>query len=197
MLKNSMTAPLVLASAPPRRRDLLAQIGITPDLIVPADIDESVHKAELPRDYVRRVTFEKAVKVAEQHAGKFILSGDTVVTVGRRILPKGETRADFGYCFKLLPGRRHRVLTALTLITPEGKARHTIAEAAVTFACMSEAEIEAYYATDEWKGKAGAYGYQGQSAKYIRAVQGNYSTILGLPLYELHKLLRAGGYHVS
>jgi septum formation protein len=192
-----MTAPFVLASASPRRRDLLTQIGITPDLIVPAEIDETAYKAELPRDYVRRVTFEKAVKVAEEHKGKYILSGDTVVAVGRRILPKGETRADFDMCFKLLPGRRHRVMTALTLITPEGKARHTMAEAAVTFARMSESEIEDYYKTNEWKGKAGAYGYQGQSAKYIRAVQGNYSTILGLPLYELHKLLRAGGYYVS
>ncbi len=192
-----MPCPLVLASASPRRLDLLRQIGIVPDKIDPADLDESPRKAELPRDYVRRVTAEKAQTVAARHPGCFVLAGDTVVAVGRRILPKGETRADFETCFKLLPGRKHKVLTALTLITPTGTARHTLAEANVTFARMSAAEIEAYYATGEWKGKAGAYGYQGISALHIRAVQGNYSTILGLPLYELGKMLRAGGFYAS
>lgn len=189
-----MTAPLILASASPRRLDLLKQVGITPTKIDPADIDETPEKGELPRDYVQRVTAEKAATVAERHKGAFVLAGDTVVAVGRRILPKGETRADFDLCFKLLPGRRHRVMTALALLTPQGKLLHTLAETVVIMRRLTEAEIAAYYASDEWKGKAGAYSYQGRASLFIRNTLGNSSTVIGLPLYELGQLLRKGGY---
>jgi septum formation protein len=191
----SMTAPLILASASPRRLDLLKQIGITPARVDPADIDETPEKGERPRDYALRVTAEKAEAVAARHPGKFVLAGDTVVAIGRRILPKGESKADFDLCFKLLPGRRHRVMTALALVTPAGKLLHTVAETVVIMRRLTEAEIAAYYATDEWKGKAGAYAYQGRASLFIRNTLGNASTVIGLPLYELGQLLRKGGCH--
>jgi len=190
-----MTLPLILASASPRRLDLLKQIGLVPDAVDPAELDESVHKGEMPLPYARRVTREKALVVAARHAGKFVLAGDTVVSVGRRILPKGETRADFDTCFKLLPGRRHKVTTALALVTPTGAVFEDVSTATVVFSRLTPAQIEAYYATGEWQGKAGAYGYQGHAAAFIRTTMGNYSTIIGLPLYELSRLLKRGGYH--
>jgi septum formation protein len=189
-----MTAPLILASASPRRLDLLKQVGITPTKVDPADIDETPEKGELPRDYVQRVTAEKAATVAERHKGAFVLAGDTVVAVGRRILPKGETRADFDYCWKLMQGRRHKVLTGIALVTPQGKLLRGLGESVVIMRRVSAAELEAYYATGDWKGKAGAYAIQGPAALFVRNTLGNPSTVIGLPLYELGVLLRRGGY---
>lgn len=185
---------LILASASPRRRDLLAQIGVAPDAIVPADIDESPRKAELPRPYAARMAAEKAAVVAGLHPGAIILSGDTVVAAGRRILPKTETEAEARLCLSLLSGRRHRVLSAVTLIDADGRARHKMSENVVIFKRLDRAEIDAYIASDEWRGKAGGYAIQGRAAGLIRSIIGSHSAIMGLPLYETRALLRAASF---
>lgn len=185
---------LILASASPRRRDLLAQIGVAPDAIAPADIDETPHKGELPRPYAARMAAEKAAVVAGLHSGAIILSGDTVVAAGRRILPKAETEAEARLCLSLLSGRRHRVLSAVTLIDGEGRARHRMSENVVIFKRFDRAEIDAYIASGEWRGKAGGYAIQGRAAGLIRSIIGSHSAIMGLPLYETRALLRAASF---
>ncbi|WP_070152948.1 Maf family protein [Sphingobium phenoxybenzoativorans] len=185
---------LILASASPRRLDLLKQIGVTPDAIDPADIDETPRKDELPARYAARVAAEKGVAVAERHPGALILSGDTVVAARRRILPKTETGHDARMCLELLSGRRHRVLSAVTLIAPDGKARHRLSESIVTFKRLHPGEIDAYIASGEWEGKAGGYAIQGRAAGLIRTIQGSHPGIMGLPLYEVRTLLLAVGY---
>jgi septum formation protein len=185
---------LILASASPRRLELLWQIGVTPDTVDPADIDETPRKGELPARYAARVAAEKAAMVAARHPGALILSGDTVVAVGRRILPKTETAAEARACLTLLSGRRHRVLSAVTLIDAEGKARHRLSESIVTFKRLHASEIDAYVATAEWNGKAGGYAIQGRAAGLIRAIQGSHPGIMGLPLFEVRALLLAAGY---
>lgn len=188
------TPRLILASASPRRKMLLEQIGAVPDVIDPADIDENAHKDELPRPYALRMAREKAEKMAAKYRGDFILTGDTVVALGRRILPKAETEAQARYCWSLLPGRRHTILTAVSLVTPAGQIITKVAEAAITFRRMSAAEIAHYLASNEWQGKAGGYGYQGLASAFVRQTQGSYSTILGLPHYEVYNLLKSHGY---
>ncbi len=185
---------LILASASPRRLALLEQIGVVPDAVDPADIDETVRKAELPARYAARVAAEKSALVAARHPGALILSGDTVVAAGRRILPKAESEAEARACLDLLSGRRHRVLSAITLIDGEGRARHRLSTNIVTFKRLERAEMEAYLASGEWRGKAGGYAIQGRAAGLIRAIQGSHSAIMGLPLYETRALLRAAGY---
>lgn len=185
---------LILASASPRRRDLLGQIGVVPDAIEPADIDETPLRGERPDAYAARVAAAKAVPVAARHPGAMILSGDTVVAVGRRILPKAETPSDARACLELLSGRRHRVFSALTLIDATGHARHRLSGNSVMFKRLDRAEIDAYLASDEWRGKAGGYAIQGRAAGFIRAIQGSHSAIMGLPLYETRALLKAAGY---
>lgn len=184
---------LILASASPRRHDLLAQIGIAPDAIDPADIDETARKAELPAVYAARIAAEKAVVVAARHPGAAILSGDTVVAVGRRILPKAEDEATARTCLTLLSGRRHRVLSAVTLIDATGTARHRLSTSIVLFKPLHPDEIDAYAATGEWHGKAGGYAIQGRAAALIRWMSGSPSGIVGLPLYETRGLLAAAG----
>ena len=185
---------LILASASPRRLDLLGQIGVAPDAVDPADIDETPRKAELPALYAARVAAEKAALVAQRHPGALILSGDTVVAAGRRILPKAESEEEVRACLSLLSGRRHRVLSAITLIDPEGRARHRLSTNIVTFKRLDRVEIDTYIASDEWRGKAGGYAIQGRAAGLIRAIQGSHSAIMGLPLYETRALLKAAGY---
>ena len=185
---------LILASSSPRRLMLLEQIGMKPDAVDPADIDESVHKGESPRNYVLRVAAEKARVVAARHPAAFVLSGDTTVTMGRRFLHKPESLQDAEHCWSLLPGRKHKVLTAVSLIAPDGRQVSKLTEAAVTFRNMSPEEVAAYLATEEWKGVAGAYKYQGIAAKYIRATQGNSAVIIGLPVYEVSQMLTSLGY---
>ncbi|MCE7795542.1 Maf family protein [Sphingobium sufflavum] len=184
---------LILASASPRRRDLLAQIGVTPDAIDPADIDETPRKAELPAVYAARIAAEKAAVVAARHPGAAILSGDTVVAVGRRILPKAEDEATARACLKLLSGRRHRVLSAVTLVDAAGIARHRLSTSIVLFKQLHPAEIDAYAATGEWHGKAGGYAIQGRAASLILWMSGSPSGVIGLPLYETRALLAAAG----
>lgn len=185
---------LILASASPRRLSLLGQIGVTPDAVDPADLDETPRKGELPAVYAARIAADKGVAVAQRHGGALVLSGDTVVAAGRRILPKAESEAEARQCLTLLSGRRHRVLSAITLIDGEGRARHRLSENIVTFKRLERAEIDAYITSDEWRGKAGGYAIQGRAAGLIRAIQGSHSAIMGLPLYETRALLKAAGY---
>jgi septum formation protein len=188
---------LILASASPRRLDLLKQIGVIPDAIDPADIDETPRKGELPHVYAARIAADKAAIVAARHAGSLVLSGDTVVAAGRRILPKAEMETEARACLEILSGRRHRVLTAVTLIDGEGTARHRLSESIVGFKRLHPQEIAAYLAGGEWRGKAGGYAIQGSAAGLIRAMQGSPSGVIGLPLFETRALLIAAGYPVA
>ncbi len=185
---------LVLASASPRRLDLLTQILVVPDAVDAADIDETPRKGELPEPYAARMALEKAQAVAPRHPGSLILSGDTVVAAGRRILPKTESAADARRCLTILSGRRHRVLSAVTLIGADGVARHRLSNSIVTFKRLHEDEIAAYLASGEWHGKAGGYAIQGRAAGLIRALSGSHSGVVGLPLFETRALLLAAGY---
>ncbi len=184
---------LILASASPRRLDLLAQIGVTPDAVDPAHIDETPCKTELPHLYAARMAAEKGAIVAQRHVGGAVLSGDTVVACGRRILPKAEDEATARECLTLLSGRRHRVLSAVTLIDGEGKARHKLSTSIVTFKRLHASEIDAYLTSGEWHGKAGGYAIQGRAAGLICTMSGSPSGVIGLPLYETRALLLAIG----
>lgn len=186
--------PLVLASASPRRRDLLAQLGIIPDAIDPGDIDETPARGEQPAPYAARMAAQKAAAVARRHPGALILAGDTVVACGRRILPKAQDEVTARSCLTLLSGRRHAVLSAISLIRPDGQARHRLSTSVVTMKRLHADEIAAYVAGGEWQGKAGGYALQGAAAGFIRAVQGSPSGIIGLPLYETRTLLTAAGW---
>jgi septum formation protein len=189
-----VTATLILASASPRRLDLLRQVGIEPDAVDPADIDEAPQKGELPAGHVMRLAEAKARAVHERHPNAFILAADTVVACGRRILPKAETAGDARTCLKLLSGRRHRVYGGVALITPDGTLASRRVITQVTFKRLSEAEITGYIATAEWRGKAGGYAIQGRAAALISWIAGSYSNVVGLPLYETVHLLAGRGY---
>ena len=188
---------LILASASPRRRDLLARLGIVPAGIVAADIDETPAKAEVPRDYARRMAREKAAAVAvpgAHIAGAHILAGDTVVALGSRILPKADDEATARRCLELLSGRRHRVLSAIALRAPDGSVRERLSETVVRFKPLSREEIAAYLAGGEWHGKAGGYAIQGSAEGLIAWIGGSHSGVVGLPLFETRALLRAAGF---
>lgn len=184
---------LILASASPRRLDLLARIGIVPDAVDPADLDETPMAAERPPLYAARIAAAKATAVAARHPGALVLAADTVVAAGRRILPKAEEDACARTCLSLLSGRRHRVLSAVTLIDAAGKARHRLSTSIVTFKRLTDAEIAAYLATGEWRGKAGGYAIQGRAEAWVRMLSGSHSGVVGLPLYETRALLEAAG----
>ena len=184
--------PLILASASPRRLALLAQIGIVPDQVVPTDIDETPLKGELPRPHAQRLARAKAQ--AAQRDGAFILAADSVIAVGRRILPKAETEAEARLCLALLSGRRHTAITAVVLHAPDGRRAERVVETAVTFARLTKPQVEAYLATGEWQGKAGGYAIQGAAAAHIRFLGGSHSGVVGLPLFETAQLLRGLGY---
>lgn len=185
---------LVLASASPCRLDLLARIGVVPDAVDASAIDEAPAKSELPVVYVKRIAAAKATAVAARHPDALVLAADTVVAVGRRILPKAETEADARACLQLVSGRRHRVLTAVTLVAPGGKARHRMSTSIVTFKRLHPDEIDAYIACREWAGKAGGYAIQGRAEALVRAMSGSWSGIVGLPLFETRALLAGAGY---
>lgn len=186
---------LILASASPRRLDLLARIGVVPDAVVPAEIDETPLKGELPIPYARRIAAAKAAAVAEP--GTLTLSADTVVAVGRRILPKAETEGEARACLTLMSGRRHNVHSAITLIDAEGRARHRLNTSIVAFKRLETVEIDAYLAGGEWQGKAGGYAIQGRAEALVRWLSGSHSAVMGLPLYETRLLLRAAGYPLA
>ena len=186
---------LILASASPRRLALLAQIGVTPDEIVPADIDETPHQAELPRDYAKRLAVEKASHVAAAHASALALGADTAVACGRRILPKAEDEQTARACLKLLSGRAHRVWTGVALVKGDAVSVR-IVETRVKVRRLSEAAIDAYIASNEWDGKAGGYAIQGLFSAHIISIIGSYSSVVGLPLYETSNLLEGAGWRL-
>ena len=183
---------LVLASASPRRLDLLARIGAVPDAVIPAEIDETPRPRELPADYAARMAAEKAAAVAAPDA--LVLAADTVVAAGRRILPKAESEAEARAALALLSGRRHRVYSAVTLIDLASVARHRLSLTQVTFKRLSEADLESYIASGEWRGKAGAYAIQGRAEALIRRIAGSHSGVVGLPLFETRTLLESAGW---
>ena len=185
---------LVLASASPRRLELLARIGVVPDAIVPADIDESVPTGELPRDHALRLACEKAAAVARSEPEALVLAADTVVAVGRRILPKVDDEATLRTCMALLSGRRHRVLTAVAMALPGGAMRARLVETMIAIKRLSPQEIDFYAAHGEWRGKAGGYALQGYGEVYVRHIAGSYSNVVGLPLAETRVLLKSAGY---
>ncbi len=185
---------LILASASPRRRDLLAQIGIVPDRIVPADIDEALLKDEVPEHHAKRLAIEKAWAGAAANPGCYVLGADTVVALGRRILPKAEDEATARRCLEALSGRRHRVVGGVCLIAPDGAQRVRVVTSIVAFNRLADADIRGYLASGEWRGKAGGYAIQGRAAAYIRFISGSYSNVVGLPLFETYNLLAGAGY---
>jgi septum formation protein len=187
--------PLILASASPRRLDLLARIGVVPDAIVPAEIDETPLKGELPAPHAERLAAAKAAAVAKP--GALVLAADTVVAAGRRILPKAEEDATARYCLELLSGRRHRVHSAVTLIDADGQARHRLSTSIVTFKRLTAEEIDAYLASGEWRGKAGGYAIQGRAEALVRFLSGSHSGVVGLPLFETRALLLSAGYSLG
>lgn len=188
-------ARLILASASPRRLELLGRLGAVPDEVVHADIDETPRKAELPTVYAARMAAEKAAAVTRP--GDVLVAADTVVAAGRRILPKTETEDEARASLRLLSGRRHRVHSAVTVVDPEGKARHRLSTSIVAFKPLSDDEIAAYLASGEWQGKAGGYAIQGRAEALVRMLQGSHSGVMGLPLFETRALLRAAGWPVG
>jgi septum formation protein len=187
---------LVLASASPRRLELLRQIGIVPDHVEPADIDETPRRGELPAGHVVRLAQAKARAVWPRYPDAFILAADTVVACGRRILPKAEDEATARACLDLLSGRRHRVYGGVALLTPAGELATRRVISQVAFKRLSEEELAAYLASGEWHGKAGGYAIQGHAAALIPWIAGSYSNVVGLPLYETVQLLAGRGYRV-
>ena len=187
----------MLASASARRRALLDQIGIAPDRIDPADLDESPHRGELPVPHANRLAAEKAEAVAARHPDAFVLAADTVVACGRRILPKPATRQDAAACLALLSGRRHRVHTGVCAIAPDRRRAARVSTTVVTFARLTAPVLQTYLDSGEWQGKAGGYAIQGRAARFVRHLNGSYSNVVGLPLHETANLLAGLGYPVD
>jgi len=187
-----MPADLILASASPRRLALLAQIGVAPARVVAPDVDETAHKAERPRDYVLRVALAKAAAVARA-PHEVVLAADTSIAVGRRILGKPADEADLVRMLELLSGRRHHCLSAVVVVGTDGTARTRLSDTIVAFKPLTAAEIAAYVASGEGMGKAGGYAIQGRAEAFVRRIDGSYSGVVGLPLFETRALLAAAG----
>lgn len=183
---------LVLASSSPRRRDLLARLGVVPTRVASPDIDESPRKAEPPRDYALRLAVEKAQAV-NRAPGEIVLAGDTAIALGRRILPPADTEAVQRDLLAKLSGRRHHALSAVCVIDAHGKVRTRIADTIVAFKPLSAAEIDAYIACGEGLGKAGGYAIQGRAEAFVRFLSGSHSGVIGLPLFETRALLKTAG----
>ncbi len=195
-------AKLVLASGSPRRLALLDQVGIQPDLLFPTNVDETPGDREMPRSLASRLARSKAEaavgkrKVLDLGEGTFILAADTVVSMGRRVIGKPETIDEASEGLKLLSGRSHRVYSAIHLITPKGQSRQRIVETRVRFKNLSREDLESYLVSGEWRGKAGGYAIQGRAEAFVQKIQGSYSNVVGLPLYETVHLLSGSGYPV-
>ncbi len=185
---------LILASASPRRLELLRQIGVVPDAVVPALVDESVRPRELPRAHAARLAAAKAQAVAARFPDDFVLAADTVVACGRRILPKALDAAAARACLGLLSGRRHRVIGGVVLMAPGGRSAVRLVTTTVAMKRLTSDEIAAYLASGEWHDKAGGYAIQGRAAAFVRHLGGSYSNVVGLPLYETAALLSGLGY---
>ena len=192
----------ILASGSPRRLALLAQIGVEPDRVMPSTIDETPKKNELPRNLARRLSQEKlaaamaSAKGEPDLAGALVLAADTVVSVGRRILPKAERIEEAAACLRQLSGRSHRVHTGLAFANAKGQVRRRLVETRVRFKRLSHEDIESYLACGEWRGKAGGYAVQGFAGGFVVKINGSYSNVVGLPLYEVMTLLTGEGYPV-
>ena len=186
--------PLVLASASPRRLALLKQAGLEPKAVIAPDVDETPKRGELPRAYALRLAAAKAEAVAVKETGSLVLAADTVVAAGRRILPKAETDAEVERCLRLLSGRRHLVLTALAVKAPDKAMRTRVVLTRVAFKVLSKHDIEGYLASGEGVGKAGGYAVQGRAETFVRWINGSYSNVVGLPLYETFGLLEGSGW---
>lgn len=186
--------PLVLASASPRRLELLAQLGIAPDEVLPADLDESPLRDETPRLLAVRLAREKAAAVAALRPEAFVLAAETVVAVGRRLLGKAADEAEVRRFLDLLSGRAHRVLTGVAVAVPDGRVSARLSETRLQFKRLTPVEIDAYVAGGDWRGKAGGYGVQGRAGAFVRGLNGSYTGVVGLPLYETMNLLTGLGW---
>jgi nucleoside triphosphate pyrophosphatase len=193
---------LVLASGSPRRLALLNQAGIEPDQLLPSDVDELPTKGELPRAYATRLARAKgeaaleAVRRSDELRGSFIVAADTVVAVGRRILPKAELLDEAAQCLRLLSGRNHRVYSGVCVVTPKESFRQRLVETRVRFKRLAQSDLEAYLASGEWRGKAGGYAIQGLAGCFVVKIVGSYTNVVGLPIYETIGLLAGEGYPV-
>jgi len=196
VIASGSSPVLILASASPRRKDLLAQIGITPDKIQPADLDETEKPSEAPRVYALRLAIEKAQAVHALEPGAIILAADTAVAVGRRILPKTETEDEARACLDLMSGRSHQVLTGIAVIAADGRMMSRLVTTRVKMKRLTPQEVSGYIASGEWKGKAGGYGIQGKAGALISDLSGSYTGVVGLPVFETRNLLEAAGYPV-
>lgn len=185
---------LILASASPRRVQLLEQVGIKPDQIIPADIDETPKKNEQPRALAERLATGKALAIADQHKDAYVLAADTVVGCGSRILDKAEDEDYARMCLDKLSGRRHHVYGGIALITPEGGIIKRVVDTVVQFKQLTSAEIETYIKSGEWDGKAGGYAIQGMAESYIKFIRGSYSNVVGLSLYDTIQILTGAGF---
>lgn len=201
-MKTTMPHSLVLASASPRRIELLAQIGIEPAFLQPADIDETPQRSEHPRSLAKRLSKQKAERAKDKlkndadYKSAFILAADTVVGVGRQILPKAESEDVALDCLRLLSGRAHKVFTGVCLVTPKGSLRQVLVESRVRFDRLSRRQMDAYISSGEWRGKAGGYAIQGLAGSFIVKMVGSYSNIVGLPLHETQALLEGENFPV-
>jgi len=185
---------LILASASPRRQELLKQVGITPHQIIPADIDETPLKSEKPNAIAERLSLAKAEKIFENHKGHYILASDTIVACGNRILSKADDVDEAKRFLMLLSGRRHNVYTGICLISPDGKISSKTVKTVVKFKSLERSDLEFYLKHDEWQGKAGGYAIQGLGARFIKGINGSYSNVVGLPLFETVNMLKGRGY---
>lgn len=190
----SVKNKLILASASPRRQDLLKQINIIPDQIIPADIDESELKDESPKDLALRLALEKARAVAKNHADAYVIGADTVVVCGRRILPKTETVEETKACLEMLSGRRHHVYGGIAVLTPDGQEISRLCDTVVSFKRLSKTDIDDYLKTEQWRGVAGGYAIQGYAAAFIKFIRGSHSNVVGLSLYDIMRILDGAGY---
>lgn len=198
MTARAVASPvLALASASPRRLDLLRQIGLIPDRVAPADIDEKPLRDERPGQLALRLAVQKGEAVRVGLPGMFVISADTVVAVGRRILPKAETEEEARACLRLLSGRKHDVLTGVAVSAPDGRQVSRLVEARVELKRLSHQDVEGYIGSAEWRGKAGGYAIQGQAGGFVTGMSGSYSAIVGLPLYETAALLEGVGYPIA
>lgn len=188
-MTDNQPSRLILASASPRRLELLKQIGVVPDEIRPADIDETPLPNELPRQHAARLALGKAGAIDGNGRSDWVIGADTVVAVGRRILPKAEDASTAAHCLELLSGRAHRVYGGVAVILPDGSVRERVVVTRVKFKRLSPVELESYLDSGEWQGKAGGYAIQGRAAAYVSAISGSYSNVVGLPLYETAALL--------
>lgn len=191
-MPDSSKPPLILASASPRRRDLLAQIGVHP-VIAAAEIDETPLPRELPAPHVQRLARAKAERIAASHPASVVIAADTAVACGRRLLPKAEEESQARDCLALVSGRRHRVYGGICVIAPDGRVAERVVVTSVIFRRLADSDIERYIAGGEWKGKAGGYAIQGSAASFVRGLNGSYTNVVGLDLYTAASLLRGVG----